>query len=103
GGVSTLPKHPHELIGEPDRRARATNAANARYERATSAANTGPPSTSAPTPMTTSATPPARTSAVACGQPSACSACAVSAESTDLNAPPSTINALAITNGPAST
>ena len=31
--MSTLPKHPHELIGEPDRKARATNAANAVRER----------------------------------------------------------------------
>ena len=49
--MSTLPKHPHELIGDPDRSATRRRPRTRGTRAATSAANTGPPTTSAPTPI----------------------------------------------------
>src|SRR6266508_1779389 len=62
GGVSTLPKHPHELSGAWRASATTTNTRNTTYESPTSTANARLPNASAPAAMTSSAAAPTRTS-----------------------------------------
>ncbi len=103
GGVSTLPRHPHELMGFPDRSATTTTSAKARYDAATIAASTGLPVTSAPIATSASIAPPTRTRRLPHGSPRARSACAVSSGSSALSEPPSASTIVATANAPART
>ena len=71
GGVSTFPKQPQDPMGMCRTSATTTNAVKTRYDRATSAAATGPPVTIAATPTTTSTAPPMRTTTGGHGEPCA--------------------------------
>ena len=104
GGVSILPKHPQELIGLPDRSAAATTTANTRYDAATSAAEHRIAGDERADREDHFERRHRRARACApAGRPSGASACAVSAGSSALNAPPSASRTVAIANGPART